>query len=236
MQLNRDLILDTSLAILESYGLADLTMRRIAKTLDVAPGALYWHFPNKQALLGAVAGRICATLPTPQRLLGHGSDDATVEEISHTTARQLSADLQASEPVALSANVTGSASAQATQVYCQELYSDLTSTRDGAEIVLAAIASGTMDRNPRAELEQLAGPTGGEILLHYVFGAALDFQAQQTQQLAIDVTTSTASLGSLKAATSHTTSAVSLGSLKAAEEATHRVHHGVQLMVDFLSL
>lgn len=30
-------------------------MRRIAKQLDVAPGALYWHFPNKQELLGAIA-------------------------------------------------------------------------------------------------------------------------------------------------------------------------------------
>src|ERR1700757_2303386 len=33
-------------------------MRRLARELAVSPGALYWHFPNKQALLGAVADRI----------------------------------------------------------------------------------------------------------------------------------------------------------------------------------
>ena len=34
------------------YGIADLTMRRLARELDVTPGALYWHFANKQQLLG----------------------------------------------------------------------------------------------------------------------------------------------------------------------------------------
>ena len=47
-------------AILDNYGIADLTMRRLARELDVSPGALYWHFANKQQLLGAVADRILA--------------------------------------------------------------------------------------------------------------------------------------------------------------------------------
>src|SRR5262245_30974145 len=33
-------------------------MRRLARELAVSPGALYWHFANKQELLGAVADRI----------------------------------------------------------------------------------------------------------------------------------------------------------------------------------
>src|ERR1700742_863106 len=33
-------------------------MRRLARDLTVSPGALYWHFANKQELLGAVADRI----------------------------------------------------------------------------------------------------------------------------------------------------------------------------------
>lgn len=41
--------------ILDNYGLADLTMRRLARELDVTVGALYWHFTSKQELLGAVA-------------------------------------------------------------------------------------------------------------------------------------------------------------------------------------
>src|SRR4051812_30137303 len=33
-------------------------MRRLARELNVSPGALYWHFANKQELLGAIADRI----------------------------------------------------------------------------------------------------------------------------------------------------------------------------------
>jgi AcrR family transcriptional regulator len=44
--------------LLDEYGLADLTMRRLARELGVTPGALYWHFADKQELLGAVADRI----------------------------------------------------------------------------------------------------------------------------------------------------------------------------------
>ena len=55
MQINREMILDTAIGILREYGLTDLTMRRLARALDVAPGALYWYFPSKQALLGGVA-------------------------------------------------------------------------------------------------------------------------------------------------------------------------------------
>src|SRR5215212_4322791 len=33
-------------------------MRRLARELDISPGALYWHFANKQQLLGAVADRV----------------------------------------------------------------------------------------------------------------------------------------------------------------------------------
>ena len=44
--------------ILDNYGIADLTMRRLGRELNVSPGALYWHFANKQQLLGAIADRI----------------------------------------------------------------------------------------------------------------------------------------------------------------------------------
>lgn len=43
------------MAILDDFGLADLSMRRIATALGVQPGALYWHFANKQSLLAALA-------------------------------------------------------------------------------------------------------------------------------------------------------------------------------------
>ncbi|MBV9089242.1 MAG: TetR family transcriptional regulator [Mycobacteriaceae bacterium] len=58
MQLHKWHVVDAATALLDSYGIADLTMRRLARELNVSPGALYWHFANKQQLLGAVADRI----------------------------------------------------------------------------------------------------------------------------------------------------------------------------------
>jgi AcrR family transcriptional regulator len=51
-------VLDAALHILDTHGIADLTMRRLAAALDVQPSALYWHFPNKQSLLAALSDRI----------------------------------------------------------------------------------------------------------------------------------------------------------------------------------
>lgn len=58
MQLHRSDVVDKATYILDEYGIADLTMRRLARELSVTPGALYWHFADKQELLGAVADRI----------------------------------------------------------------------------------------------------------------------------------------------------------------------------------
>ena len=58
MQLHKRDVVEAATALLDNYGIADLTMRRLARELDVSPGALYWHFANKQQLLGAIADRI----------------------------------------------------------------------------------------------------------------------------------------------------------------------------------
>ena len=58
MQLHKRAVVDAATTLLDSYGIADLTMRRLARELSVPPGALYWHFANKQQLLGAVADRL----------------------------------------------------------------------------------------------------------------------------------------------------------------------------------
>ncbi|CAN5366636.1 TetR family transcriptional regulator BioQ [soil metagenome] len=55
MQLHKRDVIAKATEILDSFGIADLTMRRLARELDVTAGALYWHFANKQELLGAVA-------------------------------------------------------------------------------------------------------------------------------------------------------------------------------------
>lgn len=58
MSLTRSAIVDTAMGILREYGLADLSMRRLARDLGVQPGALYWHVKNKQELLTVLAGMI----------------------------------------------------------------------------------------------------------------------------------------------------------------------------------
>ena len=70
MQLHRHDVVDKATQLLDDYGIADLTMRRLARELNVSPGALYWHFADKQELLGAVADRI---LEPTTRVDAHGA-------------------------------------------------------------------------------------------------------------------------------------------------------------------
>jgi len=63
MALTRSAVVETATRILREYGLADLTMRRLARELGVAPGALYWHVADKQDLLVAVTEALMDRLP-----------------------------------------------------------------------------------------------------------------------------------------------------------------------------
>lgn len=58
MPLTRAEVVEAALALLNEVGLEGLTMRRLAKRLSVHHGGLYWHFPDKRALLGAMADRV----------------------------------------------------------------------------------------------------------------------------------------------------------------------------------
>lgn len=51
-------VLQAALKLLDEFGLPDLTMRKLAASLDVQPSALYWHYPNKQTLLAEVSNTI----------------------------------------------------------------------------------------------------------------------------------------------------------------------------------
>jgi AcrR family transcriptional regulator len=53
--LDRKRVADTALRLLNEVGLDGLTLRLIAKELDVKAPALYWHFKDKQALLDEMA-------------------------------------------------------------------------------------------------------------------------------------------------------------------------------------
>ena len=50
------------LRLLSEHGLADVSMRRVAKEFDVAVSALYWHVKDKQSLLGAMVDELLANV------------------------------------------------------------------------------------------------------------------------------------------------------------------------------
>lgn len=54
-KLDKAYVADTALDLLNDVGLEGLTLRAIAKQLNVQAPALYWHFKNKQALLDEMA-------------------------------------------------------------------------------------------------------------------------------------------------------------------------------------
>lgn len=60
MRYHRSDVVDRALGVLDTYGLGDLTMRRLGAELGVQPSALYHHFANKQTLLAAVADEMLA--------------------------------------------------------------------------------------------------------------------------------------------------------------------------------
>ncbi|MFB7245251.1 TetR family transcriptional regulator [Streptomyces populi] len=54
-KLDKKQVVGTALRLLNETGLDGLTLRAIAKELDVQAPALYWHFKNKQELLDEMA-------------------------------------------------------------------------------------------------------------------------------------------------------------------------------------
>ncbi|CAN5196275.1 TetR family transcriptional regulator BioQ [soil metagenome] len=79
MRYRRADIVEHAIAVLDQYGLGDLTMRRLATELGLQPSAFYHHFANKQSLLAAVGDEILlrglrdddATLPWDQQTVAH---------------------------------------------------------------------------------------------------------------------------------------------------------------------
>lgn len=78
MALTQLAVVDTAVGILQQFGLADLSMRRLAKELDVQVGALYWHVKNKQELLAQVAAQL---LNTPALSVDASDYDSPAEAI-----------------------------------------------------------------------------------------------------------------------------------------------------------
>jgi len=156
MRLSRESVLAAAFAILDRYGLADLTMRRLASELGVQPGGLYWHFANKQTLLAAMADRIAAGAVSgavqPDSDYGSGEEDWRAE------LTRISGDFRRA----------------------------LLQHRDGAELVAAGYALHPGSGEPletmikiiqRAGLEPSDAQAAAAALIHFVLGHAAEVQA-----------------------------------------------------------
>lgn len=124
--LDRKRVADTALRLLNEVGLDGLTLRAIAKELDVKAPALYWHFKDKQALLDEMATemyrRMAEDVPPVEgstwqerlRTSGHGlrtallgyRDGAKVFSGSRFTGIDHAAELQATLSVFTAAGFT----------------------------------------------------------------------------------------------------------------------------------
>jgi TetR/AcrR family tetracycline transcriptional repressor len=65
MLLRKANVVDGALALLDTEGLDGLTMRKLGAALGVQAGALYRHFPSKQALLDAMAEKLVEGIAEP---------------------------------------------------------------------------------------------------------------------------------------------------------------------------
>ncbi|MBS9339116.1 TetR family transcriptional regulator [Fructobacillus sp. M2-14] len=57
-RMTKDKIVDVALDMLAKDGLAGLSMRKLADVLGIKAATLYWHIPNKGALLEEMANRV----------------------------------------------------------------------------------------------------------------------------------------------------------------------------------
>jgi len=63
--LTRESIVLAALAVLDDEGLDALSMRRVAKQLNVGAASLYWHVEGKEQLLAMVIDRVIGEIPLP---------------------------------------------------------------------------------------------------------------------------------------------------------------------------
>ena len=63
--LDRDHIVDTAIALADAGGIESLSMRKLAGELGVEAMSLYYHVPNKDALLDAMVDRVIGEIALP---------------------------------------------------------------------------------------------------------------------------------------------------------------------------
>jgi len=107
-QLRREDVLAGALDLLDAEGLDALTMRKLAASLHVQAGALYWHFSCKRALVDAMAERLAAGVAGPGTI-GNGTWDEQLTELAVRLRRALLAHRDGARVVTETACAAGGA-------------------------------------------------------------------------------------------------------------------------------
>jgi AcrR family transcriptional regulator len=76
MAVSKETIVEASIKILNRDGIENLSMRTIAKELDIKAASLYWHVSGKQELYGEIAEYLCSRLILPKASAEEGSANA----------------------------------------------------------------------------------------------------------------------------------------------------------------
>ncbi|UFN49972.1 TetR/AcrR family transcriptional regulator C-terminal domain-containing protein [Roseomonas sp. OT10] len=63
--LTRERVVAAALALLDERGLEAFSVRDLARSLGVYPAAIYWHVPNRNALLAAMVAEVLSGLAPP---------------------------------------------------------------------------------------------------------------------------------------------------------------------------
>lgn len=139
-------VVEQAIVVLDTWGLADLTMRRLAAELGVQPSALYHHFASKQALLAAVADEVLSRGRRPVR------------------------------PDAWDARATAICGELRDAMLAYRDGAELVATVHAFELGAAAPYDELAETLTTAGVDPALVPTAARALLHFTFGHVLDEQ------------------------------------------------------------
>lgn len=164
-------VLAAARGILAEHSLADLSMRRLAAELGVRPNALYWHFPNKQTLLAALADDILAGIAPPG---GDRAWDGRLAGLALAMRAALLAVPDSAEVVS-SSWASGLSAKSTADAVADIARSGGLSERDAAAVAVAVcqlVIGLTIEEQTRAQMERLhvTGPSGRDFDAEFADG------------------------------------------------------------------
>lgn len=150
--LSKERILESALKLADSEGMEALSMRRLAAELGVDPMAIYYHVPNKEALISGLVESVFSEIQVPL-----SGDEDWREQVRHFAYAYRG--LARAHPNLVRHLVSGSASA-ATLEAGELLYAALEEAGFSPRTVVRA-ADLVVDYVNGFALAEISGPLGG---------------------------------------------------------------------------